>query len=628
MRTVHNSGRPDRVIVLSRNSQFEALSSISRDDALAIADAPGVKRTTDGLPVGSAEALSSILVTKKSNGLDFYVVIRGVGPEGFVLRPEIRLVNGRMFRPATHELIVGKSAQSEFEGLDVGSKVSLPEGDWTVTGTFESGGSGTESEILAHSATVLSAMRANAFKSMTVMLDRPDGFIRLKSALGSNPKLSIDILHETDYLASQSKQLYGFLTVVAYLVGGIMGLGALFGALNTLYAAVSTRSVEIATLRVFGFGAAAILTSVLAEALALSLLSAAIGASAAWFAFNGDLHAAGSLVFRLVPGASRRARSRRGCIAGQLRPKARIPEIRRVESNSLHDLCPIRLRRVFVRRSLLPLQFRLKCGFTLRHRDLIALWIHPHVSNSAGLQLFQFSKHVEVRAVCAQKDVTGQTLQDREGPLVVLRNPRIRRQLSGSVHQSEAGVYIPAPDDNDVKGFAVVLLAQCPRRASPRMSRGFVRDENRTPEPHFVPVVKDPVDFRRRIPTSRSPDRRTVGKILSAAALDHGHITIHHHVLGMGQAQHLGAAGVVVEVRVAYQQDLDIGESETELLDAAADQRNRRFEARVDQDIAPWGNNKIGREVLTSHVVEIPRNPIGINGCCPGGVRLGVQLHG
>jgi putative ABC transport system permease protein len=300
MRTVHNSGRADRVIILSRNSQFEASSTISRDDATAIADAPGVRRAADGKPVVSADALSFTLVTKKSNGLDFYVGIRGVGPQGFALRPEVTLINGRMFRPATHELIVGKAAQSEFEGLDVGSKVSLSEGDWTITGTFDSGGSGTESELLADSETVLSAMRANAFKSMTVMLARPDDFNRFRSALGSNPKLSLDILHESDYLASQSKQLNGFLTVVAYLVGGIMGLGALFGALNTLYAAVSTRAVEIATLRVFGFGAAAIVTSVLAEALVLSLLGAAIGGAVAWLAFNGDLHAAGSLVFRLA----------------------------------------------------------------------------------------------------------------------------------------------------------------------------------------------------------------------------------------------------------------------------------------------------------------------------------------
>jgi putative ABC transport system permease protein len=300
MRTIHNSGRADRVIVMSHNAQYEFGSSITRENALAIADAPGLRRAADGKPIVSAEALTSIVVTKRSNGLDFNMVLRGLGPEGLALRPEVKLISGRMYRPATHELIAGQSAQSEFEGLEIGDKVSLPDGDWTVTGSFETGGSGLESELLSDSETLLSGMRANAFKSMTVMLGRPEDFKRFKAALSTNPALLVDVIPESEYLASQAKQLNGFLTVVAYLVGGIMGLGALFGALNTLYSAVSTRSVEIATLRVFGFGAAAILTSVLAEALLLSLLGAAIGAFAAWCAFNGNLHAAGSLVFRLT----------------------------------------------------------------------------------------------------------------------------------------------------------------------------------------------------------------------------------------------------------------------------------------------------------------------------------------
>ena len=300
MRTIHNSGRADRVIVMSHNAQYEFGSSITRENALTIADAPGLRHAADGKPIVSAEALTALVVTKKSNGLDFNMVLRGLGPEGLALRPEIKLISGRMYRPATHELIVGKSAQSEFEGLEVGDKVGLPDGDWTVTGNFESGGSTLESEMLSDSETLLSGLRANAFKSMTVMLGRPDDFNRFKAALGANPALLVDVMHESEYLASQAKQLNGFLTIVAYLVGGIMGLGALFGALNTLYSAVSTRSVEIATLRVFGFGATAILTSVLAEALLLSLLGAAIGAFAAWCAFNGNLHAAGSLVFRLT----------------------------------------------------------------------------------------------------------------------------------------------------------------------------------------------------------------------------------------------------------------------------------------------------------------------------------------
>ncbi len=226
--------------------------------------------------------------------------VRGVGPEGLALRPEIRLINGRMFRPATHELIVGKSAQTAFDGLEVGSKVGLSDGDWTVTGTFESGGSAFESGMLTDAETLLSGLRANAFKSMTVMLTEPAAFNQFRTALITNPTLAVDVLREPEYLAVQARDLNRFLTIVAYLVGGVMGLGALFGALNTLYSSVSTRSTEIATLRVFGFGAGAILTSILAEALLLSLLGAAIGAFAAWVAFNGNQHGVSGLVFRLA----------------------------------------------------------------------------------------------------------------------------------------------------------------------------------------------------------------------------------------------------------------------------------------------------------------------------------------
>jgi putative ABC transport system permease protein len=299
MRTVNSAGRADRALVLSRNSQFENASSISRDAVPIIADAPGVRRGADGKPIISAETLVQSGVVKKSDGLDAFITVRGVGPEGFALRPEIKLISGRMFHPATHELIVGKAAQTQFEGLDVGSAVSLPEGDWTITGSFESGGDGNESQLFADSETVLSSMRANAFKSVTVLLTGPDAFKQFKSTLMANPMLTVDVIREPEYLAVQTRDINYFLTLIAYLVGGIMGLGALFGALNTLYSAVSTRSKEIATLRVFGFGATAILTSVLAEALLLSLLGAAIGSCVAWLAFNGNFHTAGSLVFRL-----------------------------------------------------------------------------------------------------------------------------------------------------------------------------------------------------------------------------------------------------------------------------------------------------------------------------------------
>jgi len=300
MRTVHNTGRIDRAIVLSHGPQYEFESAISRDNMLTIADAPGIKIGSDGKPIVSAEYLTAVLVTKKSDGLDAYVSLRGVGPEAFALRPEIKLVSGRMFQSARHELIVGKSALAQFEGLEVGGQVPLPEGDWTITGSFESNGDEHESELLADSETVLSAMRANTFHSVTIMLQRPESLEVLQTAITTNPTLGVDVTRETQFLAAQSKYLNTFLTTIAYVVGGIMGLGATFGALNTMYSAVSARAMEIATLRAIGFSGVAVVVSVLAESLVLAVAGAAIGAVAAWIAFNGNLHAVGGLVFRLA----------------------------------------------------------------------------------------------------------------------------------------------------------------------------------------------------------------------------------------------------------------------------------------------------------------------------------------
>jgi putative ABC transport system permease protein len=300
MRTVHNTGRSDRAIVLSRGSQFEFASAISRDNMLSIADAPGIKTASDGRRIVSAEYLGAVLVTKKSNGLDAYVTLRGVGSEAFALRPEIRLVSGRMFQAARHELIVGKSALAQFEGLEVGSQVPLPEGDWTITGIFESNGDEHESDLMADSETVLSAMRANTFHSVTVMLQNPESFEQFRTAITTNPALAMDVTRETQFLVEQSKYLNTFLTLIAYVVGGIMGLGAAFGALNTMYSAVSARAMEIATLRAIGFSGTAVVASVLTESLVLAFLGAAIGTIVAWLAFNGNLHAVGGLVFRLA----------------------------------------------------------------------------------------------------------------------------------------------------------------------------------------------------------------------------------------------------------------------------------------------------------------------------------------
>lgn len=300
MRSIRNTGRPDRVIVLSQGAQFEFGSGLSRENVNTIANAPGIRTGADGKPILSADSLASLAVIKKSDGFDAFVTLRGIGPAGLALRPEIRLVSGRLFEPARHELIVGESARAQFAGLDVGSQVPLPQGDWTVTGIFESNGDQHESELLADAETVYAAMRASAFHSVTVMLDRPQSLEQFRAALKMNPTLTVDVIAEPQYLATQAQFLNDFLSIIAYVVGGVMGLGATFGALNTMYSVVSTRSVEIATLRAIGFGGAPVVMSVLIESLLLACVGAAIGATAAWAAFNGDLHAAGGLVFRLA----------------------------------------------------------------------------------------------------------------------------------------------------------------------------------------------------------------------------------------------------------------------------------------------------------------------------------------
>jgi len=196
-------------------------------------------------------------------------------------------VAGRMFTPGLREVIVGKSAQAQFQGIDLGSHMSLRDSDWTVVGVFDCEDSHA-SEIFADVDTLLTTYRRTLFQSVTVMLDDPSRFDAFRDALQSDPRLSVEVMGEQAYYARLSEQLSKILTFIAYVVGGIMALGALFGALNTMYNAVSARTLEIATLRAIGFGAGPILISVFVEALLLSVVGAVIGAAVAWIFFNGD----------------------------------------------------------------------------------------------------------------------------------------------------------------------------------------------------------------------------------------------------------------------------------------------------------------------------------------------------
>lgn len=267
---------------------------------MTIADAPGIKKTADGKPIMSAEIFTWVVETKKTDGLNAYLLVRGIGPQGLALRPEIHLTSGRMFQPGKFEVIVGKSAPILFNGVSEGSKVSLPQGDWTVVGTFESKGNILKSALLTDEATLASAMRTPNYKSVTVMLDSASAYDALRKSITTNPTLTVEPSRETEYAELQAQQLDLILRAVAYVIGGIMGLGAMFGALNTMYSAVRTRTVEIATLRAIGFGGTAVVISVVFESLLLAGVGAAIGASLAWLAFNGNMHAMGGTAIRLA----------------------------------------------------------------------------------------------------------------------------------------------------------------------------------------------------------------------------------------------------------------------------------------------------------------------------------------
>jgi putative ABC transport system permease protein len=287
-KTLKGTARPDRAIVLRDGSEAELASTISRENTQTIMDAPGVQKDGAGRPIASAEVVVIVALPQKKDGVDANVTMRGTGANARALRPEVHLIEGRMFRPAVREIIVGKSAVAQFKGLELGSRIAFRDSEWTVVGIFESGGDAHESELQGDVETVLSAYRRNLFQSVSVMLESPQTFDAFKAALTTDPTLKVSVERETDYYAAQSRNLSKLLNLLAYFVGGIMALGACFGALNTMFTAVSTRTREIATLRAIGFSGVPIVVSVLAESLLLAVIGSVIGSVAAWVFFDGN----------------------------------------------------------------------------------------------------------------------------------------------------------------------------------------------------------------------------------------------------------------------------------------------------------------------------------------------------
>jgi putative ABC transport system permease protein len=285
--TLADSGRADRAIILRGGSDAELNSNLTREEIDIISNAPGIAKDAQGKALLSNELVTVANVPKMDTGTDANVTLRGVGAKLLEVRPELKIVAGRMFQPAVRELIAGIGATKQFRGLAVGSVLHLRNTDWTVTGIFTSNGDVHESELLADVDTVGSAIERNGYSSAIGLLENAAAFGGFKDSLTTDPRLKVDVERETDYYAEQSKGLAKTINVVGNTIAIIMAIGAMFGALNSMYSAVAARSLEIATLRAIGFGGLPIVMSVMIEALALSLLGGIIGASLAWLFFNG-----------------------------------------------------------------------------------------------------------------------------------------------------------------------------------------------------------------------------------------------------------------------------------------------------------------------------------------------------
>jgi putative ABC transport system permease protein len=287
VRTMQSSAAPDNAIVLRSGATTEMMSWMMSDEADIVAEGPGVRRNARGA-MASPELFVVVNLPMRATGTDANVPMRGVRPQAFEVREKFRMVEGRPFQWGLNEVIVGVGAQREFAGLEVGSSIEVGREQWTIVGAFETGGGIAESEIWVDAAVLQPAyQRGNTYQAVYAALESREAFQDFKDALSTDPRLNVKTLREQDYYSEQSMIIYNLITGLGTLIAVIMGIGAVFGALNTMYTAISARSLEIATLRALGFRSGPVVFSVLSESLLLALIGGMIGAGLAWLAFDG-----------------------------------------------------------------------------------------------------------------------------------------------------------------------------------------------------------------------------------------------------------------------------------------------------------------------------------------------------
>ena len=282
-----SAGSADIVILTRDGAGAEINSVVSRDQGMLVAEGPGIVRDGDKALV-SGELYIVVDGTTRSNGLRANLPLRGISAEGVALRHNIRIAEGRMFRSGTNEIIAGRGILREFSGFDVGKTLRLGQSTWTVVGVFEDGGTVRESELWADVGVVQSAFnRLNFFQTFRARLSSPSQFAAFKAYVDADPRLKLSVQTEADYFAEQGKRSGGLISTLGWPLAIIMAIGALAGALNTMYSSVAARGTEIATLRAIGFGGIPTFAGTLAEALVLALIGGVVGTAAAALIFHG-----------------------------------------------------------------------------------------------------------------------------------------------------------------------------------------------------------------------------------------------------------------------------------------------------------------------------------------------------
>jgi putative ABC transport system permease protein len=277
--TLVSSGSYDNAILMRAGATSEMTGGVGIDSVKIIQDAPGIARGADGAPLVTAEVVLVAPIPLISTGTDANVQVRGVSKNVLEIRNKVKIVQGRMFQPGINEVVVGKNANTSYAGLTVGNTINLGNVKWLVVGVFDAGGSSFDSEIWADAHLLGPAYNRpdTFFQSVTVHLASPNSFQQLKDALSSDPRLNVDVSREIDYYSKQSTRLTSLITILGGLIAFIMAIGAIFGALNTMYSAVAERGREIATMRALGFGGPSVVFSFVIEALLIAFVGGLLG---------------------------------------------------------------------------------------------------------------------------------------------------------------------------------------------------------------------------------------------------------------------------------------------------------------------------------------------------------------